>query len=64
MHRTASARLSVFHSNPGETRKDTLFGSANVGHDVWTRFLYGGKSILVTAVLATALALILGTIVG
>jgi peptide/nickel transport system permease protein len=48
----------------GKTRKDTLFGSANVGHDVWTRFLYGGRPILIAAVLATALALILGTTVG
>jgi len=48
----------------GETRKETLFGSANVGHDVWSRFLYGGKPILIAAVLATALSLILGTTVG
>lgn len=48
----------------GKTRKDTLFGSANVGHDVWSRFLYGGKPILVAAVLATALALIIGTTIG
>jgi peptide/nickel transport system permease protein len=48
----------------GKTRKDTLFGSANVGHDVWTRFLYGGRPILIAAVLATALALVLGTTVG
>jgi peptide/nickel transport system permease protein len=48
----------------GATRKDTLFGSAAVGHDVWTRFLYGGKPILIAAVLATLLALILGTTIG
>ncbi|MBK5332775.1 MAG: ABC transporter permease [Ilumatobacteraceae bacterium] len=48
----------------GKTRKDTLFGSANVGHDVWSRFLYGGRPILIAAVLATALALVLGTTVG
>ena len=48
----------------GETRKETFLGSANVGHDVWSRFLYGGKSILITAVLATALSLILGATVG
>ena len=47
-----------------QTRKPTLFGSANLGHDVWTRFLYGGRPILVAAVLSTAIALILGTIVG
>ena len=48
----------------GHTRKDAIFGSANVGHDVWTRFLYGGRPILIAAVLATALALVLGTTVG
>jgi len=48
----------------GKTRKDAIFGSANVGHDVWTRFLYGGRPILIAAVLATALALVLGTTVG
>jgi peptide/nickel transport system permease protein len=48
----------------GNTRKDALFGSANVGHDVWTRFLYGGRPILIAAVLATVLALVLGTTVG
>ncbi|HEX2786057.1 MAG TPA: ABC transporter permease, partial [Ilumatobacteraceae bacterium] len=48
----------------GKTRKHTIFGSANVGHDVWSRFLYGGKPILIAAVLATLLALVLGTTVG
>jgi peptide/nickel transport system permease protein len=48
----------------GKTRKHSLFGSANVGHDVWTRFLYGGKPVLIAAVLATVLALVLGTTVG
>jgi peptide/nickel transport system permease protein len=48
----------------GKTRKETLFGSANVGHDVWSRFLYGGKPILIAAVLATLLALVLGTTIG
>ncbi|MEO7370942.1 MAG: ABC transporter permease subunit, partial [Ilumatobacteraceae bacterium] len=48
----------------GKTRKPTHFGSANVGHDVWTRFLYGGKPILIAAVLATLLALVLGTTIG
>jgi peptide/nickel transport system permease protein len=47
-----------------KTRKDAFFGSANLGHDVLTRFLYGGRPILIAAVLATALALILGTTVG
>jgi peptide/nickel transport system permease protein len=46
------------------TRKDTVLGSANVGHDVLTRFLYGGRPILIAAVLATLLALVLGTTIG
>jgi peptide/nickel transport system permease protein len=48
----------------GKTRKHAIFGSSNVGHDAWSRFLYGGKPILIAAVLATALALVLGTTVG
>lgn len=48
----------------GATRKDTMFGSAAVGHDAWTRFLYGGKPILIAAVLATLLALVIGTTIG
>jgi peptide/nickel transport system permease protein len=47
-----------------ETRLPSHFGSAAVGHDVWTRFLYGGRPILIAAILSTALALVLGTIVG
>jgi peptide/nickel transport system permease protein len=46
------------------TRLDSLFGSAAVGHDTWSRFLYGGKPILIAAVLATALALVIGTTIG
>jgi peptide/nickel transport system permease protein len=46
------------------TRKATRFGSAAVGHDVWSRFLYGGKPILIAAVLATLLALVVGTTIG
>jgi peptide/nickel transport system permease protein len=41
-----------------------LFGTDHIGQDVWSRFLYGGRSILVMAVLATALGLGLGTLVG
>jgi peptide/nickel transport system permease protein len=48
----------------GKTRLPSHFGSAKVGHDVWTRFLYGGRPILIAAVLSTALALVIGTIIG
>jgi peptide/nickel transport system permease protein len=40
------------------------FGTDYIGQDVWSRFLYGGREILVMAVLATALGLVLGTAVG
>jgi peptide/nickel transport system permease protein len=41
-----------------------LFGTDHIGQDVWSRFLWGGRSILTMAVLATAIGLVLGTIVG
>ena len=47
-----------------KTRLPSTFGSAKVGHDVWTRFLYGGRPILVAAILSTILALVLGTVIG
>ncbi len=49
---------------PGETRLPAKFGSANLGLDVLSRFLYGGKPILIAATLATLLALVLGTFIG
>ena len=48
----------------GKTRKHAILGSADLGKDVVSRFLYGGKPILIAAVLATAMALVLGTSVG
>jgi peptide/nickel transport system permease protein len=48
----------------GATRLSSTLGSANLGHDVLTRFLYGGRPILISAVLSTVLALFLGTTVG
>ena len=44
--------------------KPSRFGSGELGRDVWTRFLYGGRPILITAFLATVLALVMGTVVG
>jgi peptide/nickel transport system permease protein len=41
-----------------------LFGTDYIGQDVWSRFLWGGREILVMATLATAVGLILGTAVG
>jgi len=41
-----------------------LFGTDHIGQDVWSRFLYGGREILVMAALATVLGLVLGTAIG
>lgn len=49
---------------PGELKKDTLFGTGELGYDIWTRFLYGGRPVLIAAVSATVIALVLGTIIG
>ena len=45
-------------------KKDSLFGSGELGRDIWTRFLYGGRPILVSAFLATLFALVFGSIIG
>ena len=42
----------------------TRFGTDYQGQDVWSRFLLGGRSILVLAVLSTALGLLLGVSIG
>jgi peptide/nickel transport system permease protein len=42
----------------------TWLGSDYFGQDVVSRFLYGGRSILVLATLSTALALVLGVTIG
>jgi len=41
-----------------------LFGTDQIGRDVWSRFLHGGLSVLGLAVASTAVGLILGLIVG
>jgi peptide/nickel transport system permease protein len=41
-----------------------LFGTDSLGQDVWSRFLLGGRTILVLAVLSTAIGLIVGTVIG
>jgi peptide/nickel transport system permease protein len=48
----------------GKTRLHSLLGSGNLGYDIWTRFLYGGKPILIASVLATLLALVVGSVIG
>ena len=49
--------------SPLPTRLPT-FGTDHLGQDVLSRFLWGGREILVMAALATALGLVLGTLVG
>ncbi|SMX74717.1 ABC transporter permease [Brevibacterium linens] len=41
-----------------------LFGSDNLGRDVFSRFLAGGVTLIVYAVLATALGMVVGAIIG
>jgi peptide/nickel transport system permease protein len=43
---------------------NALFGTDNLGRDVWSRFLWGGRSVLALASLATLLGLVLGIAVG
>ena len=43
---------------------DALFGTDHLGQDVWSRFLWGGREILIAVRLATALGLVLGAAVG
>ena len=46
------------------TSTGCCFGTDNLGQDVWSRFLLGGRSILVLAVVSTVLGLVLGVVVG
>jgi peptide/nickel transport system permease protein len=41
-----------------------LFGTDALGQDVWSRFLYGGRTILLLAVASTAIGLTVGTVIG
>ena len=56
--------IGVAMKPANELKKDSLFGSGELGRDIWTRFLYGGRPILISAVLATAFALVVGTVIG
>ena len=47
-----------FSSGPG------IFGTDYLGQDVWSRFLYGGRSILVMAAVATGIGLVFGIAIG
>jgi peptide/nickel transport system permease protein len=41
-----------------------LFGTDFLGQDVWSRFLYGGRTILLLAFASTTIGLIVGTVIG
>ncbi|MFF8816437.1 ABC transporter permease [Leucobacter sp. NPDC015123] len=43
---------------------DGLFGTDNLGRDVWSRFLAGGLSLLIYSALATLVGLIIGVALG
>ncbi|HEY2319204.1 MAG TPA: ABC transporter permease [Solirubrobacteraceae bacterium] len=43
---------------------EALFGGDNLGRDVWSRFLYGGRSVLGMSVAATLIGVVLGLVVG
>ncbi len=43
---------------------DAIFGTDHIGQDVWSRFLWGGREILITAIAATAIGLIFGAAIG
>jgi peptide/nickel transport system permease protein len=56
-----STPVGVPNANPGGK---AVLGTDYLGQDILSRALYGGRSILVMAVLATALGLIAGTAIG
>jgi peptide/nickel transport system permease protein len=49
---------------PNQARGHLLFGADVLGHDVWSQFLSGGRTLLVTSVLATFLGVSLGLAIG
>jgi peptide/nickel transport system permease protein len=54
--------LNIPSSSPGNG--SGLFGTDYLGQDVWSRFLYGGKDILIAAVVSTAIGLVVGCLIG
>jgi len=53
--------IAVPNSGPSA---DALFGADALGRDVWSRFLYGGRTVLWLAAAATLLGMMVGVIVG
>lgn len=56
-----SAFAGAPYTGPGH---GTVLGTDNLGRDVLSRFLWGGRSILGLAAAATAIGLVLGTSIG
>jgi len=56
-----STPVGIPNSPPGGK---AVLGTDYLGQDVLSRFLYGGRSILITALIATAVGLIVGVAVG
>jgi peptide/nickel transport system permease protein len=54
--------VAIPSSPPG--KGTGLFGTDYLGQDVWSRFLDGGKDILIAAILATAIGLVVGCAIG
>jgi peptide/nickel transport system permease protein len=42
----------------------TIFGTDYLGYDVLSRFLYGGRGILLTALVSTLIGVVLGVVIG
>jgi peptide/nickel transport system permease protein len=58
----ASDFVAIPNSPPGG--KAGILGSDYLGQDVLSRFLYGGRGILVMAVVSTAIGLVIGVAIG
>jgi peptide/nickel transport system permease protein len=56
-----TAFVGIPNSGPSS---HALFGTDQLGRDVWSRFLHGGLTLLGLSVASTALGLILGLVVG
>ncbi|MEJ7584554.1 MAG: ABC transporter permease [Acidimicrobiales bacterium] len=54
-------RTSEFRKGPS---RDHLFGTDNIGHDVFSRVVYGSRISLRTGILATAISLMIGIFLG
>jgi len=54
--------ITIPSSSPGG--EAGLFGTDYLGQDIWSRFLHGGLEILITAIVSTAIGLIIGVAIG